>query len=59
MPSKNPAQRLRDIVDNIDTFGLFVGQKDRDDFGADRKTLYAVVRASRSSPKPHCACRRS
>ena len=44
MPSKNPAQRLSDIVDNIDAieaftlgleFGKFAGSKD----------LYAVVRA--------------
>jgi uncharacterized protein with HEPN domain len=45
MPSKNPAQRLRDIVDNIDAIYEFTARMDRDDFAADRKTLYAVVRA--------------
>ena len=45
MPSKNPAQRLRDIMDNIDGIQEFTGSMDRDDFAADRKTLYAVVRA--------------
>ena len=45
MPSRNPAQRLRDIVDNIDVIQEFTASMDRDDFAADRKTLYAVVRA--------------
>jgi len=45
MPSKNPAQRLRDIVDNIDAIREFTARMDRADFAADRKTLYAVVRA--------------
>ena len=45
MPSKNPAQRLRDIVDNIDAIDAFTTKMDRDTFGADRKTLYAVIRA--------------
>jgi uncharacterized protein with HEPN domain len=45
MPSKNPAQRLRDIVENIDLIEGFTAKMDRDDSGADRKTLYAVVRA--------------
>ncbi|MBI1790653.1 MAG: DUF86 domain-containing protein [Acidobacteria bacterium] len=44
MPSRNPAQRLRDIVDNIDATLEFTARMDRDDFVADRKTLYAVVR---------------
>jgi uncharacterized protein with HEPN domain len=44
MPSKNPAQRLRDIVDNIDAIEEFTAKMERDDFAADRKTLYAVVR---------------
>jgi uncharacterized protein with HEPN domain len=42
---KNPAQRLRDIVDNIDAIVEFTARMDRDDFAADRKTVYAVVRA--------------
>ncbi len=45
MPSKNPAQRLRDIVDNIDAIREFVARMDRHSFASDRKTLYAVVRA--------------
>jgi len=45
MPSKNPAQRLRDIVEAVDAIREFTETKDRDNFAADRKTLYAVVRA--------------
>ena len=45
MPSKSPAQRLRDIVDNIDAIEAFTAGMERDAFAADRKTTYAVVRA--------------
>jgi uncharacterized protein with HEPN domain len=45
MPSKNPAQRLRDIVENIDAIGAFTAKLDFAAFSADRKTVYAVVRA--------------
>src|ERR1700682_4133932 len=45
MPSKNPAQRLRDIVDNVDAIEAFTAQMDLATFAADRKTVYAVVRA--------------
>ena len=45
VPSKNPAQRLRDIVDNIDAIQAFTAQMDFAAFAADRKTVYAVVRA--------------
>ena len=45
MPSRNPAQRLLDIVDNIDAIEEFTVDLDREAFSADRKTLYAVVRA--------------
>ena len=45
MPSKSAAQRLRDIVDNIDAIELFTTGMDVVVFAADRKTLYAVVRA--------------
>ena len=45
MPSKNPAQRLRDIVDNIDAIEVFTAGMGLVDFATDRKTLYAVVRA--------------
>ena len=45
MPSKNPAQRLRDIVDNIDQIGVFIAGLDFDRFVSDVKTRYAVIRA--------------
>ena len=45
MPSKNPAQRLRDIIDNVDAIHAFAGELDLEAFRADRKTVYAVVRA--------------
>lgn len=45
MPSKNPAQRLRDIIDNIDVIGAFTAQLDFSAFRKDRKTVYAVIRA--------------
>ena len=45
MPSKNPAQRLTDIVDNIDAISSFVSGLDFRSFRADRRTVYAVIRA--------------
>ncbi|HVW77510.1 MAG TPA: HepT-like ribonuclease domain-containing protein [Alloacidobacterium sp.] len=45
MPSKNPAQRLRDIADNISAIQAFTAHLELDTFLADRKTIYAVVRA--------------
>ena len=45
MPSKNPAQRLSDIVDNIDAIEAFTLGLEFEKFAGDRKTLYAVVRA--------------
>jgi uncharacterized protein with HEPN domain len=45
MPSKNPAQRLQDILDNIDAIQAFLGETDLARFTDDRKTLYAVTRA--------------
>jgi uncharacterized protein with HEPN domain len=45
MPSKNPAQRLADIVDNVDAIWKFTSELDLPAFRADRKTVYAVVRA--------------
>jgi hypothetical protein len=45
LPSKNPAQRLRDIIDNIDAIEAFTVQLDSPAFRMDRKTVYAVVRA--------------
>ncbi len=45
MPSKNPAQRLQDIIDNIDAIEIFTAGLDFQAFRTDRKTIYAVVRA--------------
>jgi len=45
MPSKNPAQRLSDIVDNIDAIEAFTLGLEFEKLAGDRKTLYAVVRA--------------
>jgi uncharacterized protein with HEPN domain len=45
MPSKNPAQRLADIIDNVDAIQGFTAALDFPAFRADRKTVYAVVRA--------------
>lgn len=45
MPSKNPAQRLADIIDNVDAILGFASGLDFPGFRADRKTVYAVVRA--------------
>jgi uncharacterized protein with HEPN domain len=45
MPSKNPAQRLRDIIDKIDAIKAFTDQLDFPAFHTDRETVYAVVRA--------------
>jgi uncharacterized protein with HEPN domain len=45
MPSKNPAQRLRDIIDNIDAILTFTAGMDFEAFRKDRRMVYAVVRA--------------
>ena len=45
MPSKNPAQRLSDIVDNIDAIAAFTAELDFEAFRTDRRNVYAVVRA--------------
>jgi uncharacterized protein with HEPN domain len=45
MPSKSPAQRLRDIVDNVDAIEATTAGLDSVAFTQDRKTVYAVVRA--------------
>ena len=45
MSSKNPAQRLQDILENIDAIKAFLGDADLAKFTNDRKTLYAVTRA--------------
>ena len=45
MPSKNPAQRLRDILDNLTAIGDFTAGMDFDAFQGSRRTIYAVTRA--------------
>jgi len=45
MPSKNPAQRLSDIIDNIAAIESFVAGIEFDAFRSDRRTVYAVTRA--------------
>ena len=45
MPSKNPAQRLADIIENVDAIEAFTAEIDFPTFRLDRKTVYAVVRA--------------
>jgi|HubBroStandDraft_4_1064222.scaffolds.fasta_scaffold139002_2 uncharacterized protein with HEPN domain len=51
MPSKNPAQRLLDIIDNVDAIEGFISGLDLATFRADRKTVYAVVRALEIIPE--------
>lgn len=45
MHSKNPQVRLRDIAENISAIREFTAGMDAPGLAADRKTLYAVVRA--------------
>ncbi len=45
MPSRKPAQRLQDILDNIQAVRSFVGQGSYEDLVSDQKTRYAVERA--------------
>ncbi len=45
MPSRNPAQRLLDIIENLDAIQEFTTGFDLASFKQDRKTVYAVVRA--------------
>lgn len=43
--SKNPEVRLRDILENIDAIREFTAGMERSDLAADRRSLYAVIRA--------------
>lgn len=45
MRSKDPKLRLQEILDNIEAVREFTSEMDRDRFAADRKTIYAVIRA--------------
>ena len=45
MPSKSPAQRLTDILENIQAITDFTMNMTFENYIADRKTVYAVTRA--------------
>jgi len=45
MPSKSPGKALSDIARNIDAISAFVEGMSFDEFLADQKTCYAVLRA--------------
>jgi uncharacterized protein with HEPN domain len=45
MPSKNPAPRLRDILENIQAIGTFTKGMTFEEFVRDRRTVYAVTPA--------------
>ncbi len=45
MPSKRPAQRLTDMLENIQAISEFVADMTFDAYVRDRKTIYAVTRA--------------
>ena len=45
MPSKSPAQRLTDILENIDAIAEFTSGMTFAAYLRDRKTIYAVTRA--------------
>jgi uncharacterized protein with HEPN domain len=45
MASKNPVQRLADILDNIEAIRSFISGLSFESFRQDRRTAYAVVRA--------------
>jgi uncharacterized protein with HEPN domain len=42
MPSKNPAQRLRDIIENIEASAAFTAGMTVEDFMSDRKGIKLV-----------------
>jgi uncharacterized protein with HEPN domain len=45
VPSRDPGQRLQDIIENIEAVRTFIADMSFESFAADRKTLYAVLRA--------------
>src|SRR5262245_11589623 len=45
VPSKNPAQRLLDIIENLNAIEEFTAGIDVTTFRRDRRTVYAVIRA--------------
>ena len=60
MPSKTPAQRLTDILDNIHAIAEFTAGLAFEDYISARKTVYAVTRALEIiSKKPPVASRMS
>jgi uncharacterized protein with HEPN domain len=52
MPSKNPKQRLEDIIENIEIVRSFIADMDEEEFRADRKTSYAVSRGEPTYGQP-------
>jgi uncharacterized protein with HEPN domain len=45
MPSKDPGQRLQDILDNIEAIRRFISGMGFETFVEDQKTFYAATRA--------------
>jgi uncharacterized protein with HEPN domain len=45
MPSKNPTQRLQDILENINAVREFTSGLNQESFLSNRMTVYAVTRA--------------
>lgn len=45
MPSRNPEQRLRDILENIEAVDEFTHEMEFEAFQGSRRTVYAVTRA--------------
>ena len=56
MPSKSPAQRLTDILENIDAIAEFTAGMTFAGYRSDRKTIYAVTHALKISRKPRVGC---
>ena len=59
MPSKDPGQRLQDILDNIEAVRAFTAGMDFAAYTADRKTTYAVTRALEIIRRRAVGCRMS
>jgi uncharacterized protein with HEPN domain len=59
MRSRSPRGPLLDMAENLHLAQEFVGDRDYQAFYDDRRTLYAVIRSSRSFPKRPAGCRMS
>jgi len=51
MPSRNPAQRLSDIIDNVDAIAAFAAELDFQAFRVERMTVYARLQCQGVTPK--------